>query len=113
MKKTTKPRRVSVTLHSDIAAELDSFVEAWNSRSFPYYRICCKLTASEAVKFAVAHLLEDFEKAHHGLVHKGVSLEGAIEGFWRQKNWWKQNSIRDETESETPAEVISIREGMK
>jgi hypothetical protein len=113
MKKTTNPRRVCVTLHPDIAAELDSFVEAWNSRSFPYYRICCKLTASEAVKFAVAHLLRDLEKAHYGLVHEGKSIEGGIETFWRERVFWEQNSERHETESETPAEVISIREGMK
>jgi hypothetical protein len=57
--------------------------------------------------------LRDFEKAHHGLVHDGMSIQGAIEDFWRQKIWWEQNSIRDETESETPAEIISIRGGMK
>lgn len=113
MKKTTKPRRVSVTLHPDIAAKLDSFAEAWNSKSFPHYKFCGSLTTSEVVKFAVAHLLRDLEKAHNGLVHKGVSIEGAIECFWRSKIWWEQNSIGDEIESETPAEILSIREAMK
>jgi len=113
MKKTIKPRRVSVTLHPDIAAKLDSFAEGWNSRSFPHYKFCGSLTTSDAVKFAIAHLLHDFEKAHYGLVHDGMSIQGAIEDFWRQKIWWEKNSIRDETESETPAEIISIREGIK
>ena len=113
MKNQNQKRRVSVTLHPDIAAELDSFVEAWNDRSFPYYRVCDKLTASDAIKFAVAHLLADLEKTHHGLVHDGMSIQGAIEDFWRQKIWWEQNSMRDETESETPAEILNIKEGMK
>jgi predicted transcriptional regulator len=113
MKKTTKTRRVSVTLHPDIAAKLDSFAEAWNSKSFPHYKFCDSLTTSEVVKFAVAHLLRDLEKAQHGLVHQGKNIEGAIESFWRSKFWWEQNSIGDEIESETSAEILSIREGMK
>jgi hypothetical protein len=113
MKKTTKPRRVSLTLHPDIADKLDSFTEAWKSRSFPHYKYCDNLTTSEVVKFSVAHLFRDLEKAHYGLVHKGVSLEGAIEAFWRERIFWEQNSIGDENESETPAEIISIREGLK
>ena len=113
MKKTTKPRRVSVTLHPDIAAKLDSFAEGWNSKSFPHYKFCGSLTTSEVVKFAVAHLLRDLEKAHYGLVHEGRNIEGAIETFWREKIWWEQNSIGDEIESETPAEILSIKEAMK
>ena len=113
MKKPTKPRRVSVTLHPDIAAKLDSFAEAWNSQSFPHYKFCGSLSTSEVVKFAVAHLLRDLGKAHYGLVHQGKSIEGAIETFWRERIFFEQNRIGDENESETPAEVISIREGMK
>jgi hypothetical protein len=113
MKNQNQNRRVSVTLHPDIAAELDSFVEAWNDRSFPFYRWNDRIAASDAVKFAVWHLLDDIKKAHHGLVHEGMKLEGAIESFWREKIWWEQNSMRDETESETPAEILNIKEGMK
>ena len=113
MKKTTPPRRVSVTLKPENATKLDAFIEAWNARAFPYYNCCDNLTASELVKFAVAHLLKDIEKAHHGLVNEGISLEASIESFWREKIYWEQNSERQDIEPGTHAEIINIMEALK
>ena len=112
MKKTTPTRRVSVTLKPENATKLDAFIEDWNSRSFPFYTCCGKLTASEVVKFAVAHLLIDIEKAHHGLVHEGMNIEASIESFWREKICWEQNSERQDVEPGTHAEIINIMEAL-
>lgn len=81
MEKNTQPRRVPVTLLPDIATELDSFVEALNARSFPHYQVWDTITASDAAKFLIAHLLDDVQKTHHALTNKGKKLASAVWGY--------------------------------
>jgi hypothetical protein len=81
MKKNKKIRRVSVTLRHGIATELDSFVEAWNARSFPHCRVWEKIIASGAAKFPIVHLLHDVQKPHHALTNEGKKLASAVWGY--------------------------------
>jgi hypothetical protein len=113
MKKTTKKpvRRVSITLPPDYSDLIDCFVQECRDGVFPAYKYN-ELTASRVVKLAIGRFLDDVKYSRSYLI-EGEYASAAIERFWKSKYWWKHHSERHEIDPETPAEVISIREGMK